>query len=197
MGIKDLEDYCSSSRSLKAEYKNEIEILIGFEAEYFPSLFGDVMKILKNHSYDYLILGQHYIGEEPGGRYSGKITDEDKYLIGYVDQCIEAINTHRFSYIAHPDIIHYVGKATAYKKQMGRLCQAAKQAAIPLEINLAGLQEGCQYPNEAFFCLAAEFGNEVILGYDAHEPEQLKNVALEELGRTFAQKCGVKLIDSL
>lgn len=197
MEIKHLEDYFSSLSALKAEYKSEIEILIGFEAEYFPSLFGELIDILHNYNYDYLILGQHFIGEEPEGRHSGRKTDQDKYLINYVNQCIEAIETNCFTYIAHPDIIHYVGETATYLKHMKRLCQAAKQASMPLEFNLAGLQEGYHYPSEVFFKLAAEIGNEVILGNDAHCPEQLKNAELEEKGRAFAKKCGLKLIDSL
>ena len=53
---------------------------------------------------------------------------------------------------------------------MTRFCKAAKSMNIPLEINLLGLRERREYPRIDFWKIAAEIGNDVILGSDSHEP---------------------------
>ena len=58
-----------------------------------------------------------------------------------------------------------------------------------------GLSEGRHYPNEAFWKIAAEEGNDVILGFDAHRPEHLQNRAVEEQARNMAKRLGLKLIE--
>ena len=58
------------------------------------------------------MLGQHFIGAEYDvpQHTAPKPTSERKRLTYYVDSVIEAIGTGRFTYVAHPDIINYVGE---------------------------------------------------------------------------------------
>jgi hypothetical protein len=91
----------------------------------------------------------------------------------YCDQTIEALYTGLFTYFAHPDIMHFVGEEAIYRQQMRRICRAAKECQVPLEINLLGLYLQRQYPNPIFWELAAEEGCKVVLGVDAHKPEFL------------------------
>ena len=142
-----------------------------------------------------MILGQHYVGDEIGEPYCGRKTEDESILTRYVDQSIEALQTGLFTYFAHPDLMNFIGDAAAYEREMGRLCRAARQTDTPLEINLLGLSEGRHYPNPAFWKIAAREGNEVILGYDAHRPEQLLNRAVEQSARRMAEKLGLKLIE--
>ena len=40
---------------ISEEYKKDIEILIGYEVEYTPTYFQDVLKYLKQYPFDYII----------------------------------------------------------------------------------------------------------------------------------------------
>lgn len=75
--------------------------------------------------------------------------------------------------MAHPDVIRFTGDDVVYEREMRRLCLAAKEKHIPLEINLLGIRDGRYYPRELFWKIAGEVGCEVILGCDAHEPESI------------------------
>ena len=80
---------------------------------------------------------------------------------------------------------------------MRRLCRAAIETGTPLEINLLGIREGRHYPVERFWQIAAEEGNAVILGFDAHAPKHLSDAASEQAGLALARSCGIEPIDTL
>ena len=172
--IEKLDDYVSTLLALREEYKDRINILIGFEAEYSPELFEPMMKMLSPYPIDYLIMGQHFVGNEQGEVYNGReFTDEGK-LVRYVDQVIEGAKTGAFTYFAHPDLINYAGdNEELYRTEMRRLCEAFKELGIPLEFNLLGFEEHRNYPCDRFWNVVAEVGNEVILGCDAHQPSKV------------------------
>ena len=112
-------------------------------------------------------------------------------------QTIEALQTGLFTYFAHPDLFHYVGSEAIFAGEMRKLCRAAKQTDTPLEINLLGLREGRHYPNSCFWRIAAEEGNSVILGSDAHRPEHVLDAQSEEKAIELANELGLQLIGTL
>ena len=61
-----LDSYFNSLTSLREEYKHDITIYIGFEAEYLPELIPLQDKLFSGYPIDYLILGQHTLTREPG-----------------------------------------------------------------------------------------------------------------------------------
>ena len=60
----EFEGYVCSIRDLKKEYKDDIEILLGLETEYYPETFKRFMEFVKPYKLDYMILGQHFVGNE-------------------------------------------------------------------------------------------------------------------------------------
>lgn len=188
MTTDETEDYVTSVQALKAEYKDDIEIFLGFEAEYLKDLWDDLKAFLAPYHIDYLILGQHFLGMEGDGNYCGRPSPDEERLTKYVDTVIEALRTNCFSYLAHPDLINFTGDEKVYKRQMTRLCLTAKELNIPLEINLLGLMEQRQYPSNRFFSLASSLGNSFILGRDAHEPTMFLDKQTLDDTCLFAQK---------
>lgn len=172
MLMEELEGYVDTVLALQKEYEGKIQILLGLEVEYLPKYFDQLMRAVDRYPFDYLILGQHYLRN--GGRgeaYTGLATDSDDDLICYVRQSVEALETGRFTYFAHPDLIHYTGSRDRYRKWMRILCKETARRRIPLEINLLGLEDRRHYPNPVFWQIAAEEGNVAVFGSDAHDPE--------------------------
>lgn len=127
---RDLEDYIRSLEALRREYRDRIEILIGFEAEYYPALFDDMMSLIGQYDYDYLIMGQHYIGNEDGS-YNPTPTEDAEKLGQYVDQVLEGLSTGRFTYLAHPDLLNYTPDDDIYRMHMTRLARGCLELDIP------------------------------------------------------------------
>lgn len=197
MQPEETADYVNTLLSLKQEYRGEIDIHIGFEAEYIPTLFQDLLRMLEPYPYEYLVLGQHFLDMENEGPWSGWRCDDEARLAHYVDQCSEALNTGAFSCFVHPDVFNFVGDETAYRTQMRRLCREAKACGVPLEYNLLGYGTGRHYPTPAFWEEAAVVGNKVIIGWDAHAPSWLEQPQLEFDANEFLKELGLCRIDTL
>ena len=197
MRMAELAPYFETLRHLKSEYQKDIEILIGFEAEYYPDYFGALLSALQPFHYDYLILGQHFIGNEMHAPYMAVPTRDKSVLTCYVNQCIDALKTGEFVYLAHPDLPNFIGEPEFYQTEMARLCKAAKELNIPLEFNLLGFSTGRHYPCARFFKLAADMGNGVILGCDAHSPNAVANPDVLKKAEEFLQALGISVLPKL
>ena len=197
MKPEELPGYVQSLKNLRAEYRDRLEILIGVEVEYYPKYFPRLKEILKANNIEYIILGQHFLNNEVDGPYCGAPTGDEAVLAQYVSQSAEALHTRMFTYFAHPDLIHFTGSDKIYKKHMRVLAAEAKKSGTPLEINLLGLSERRNYPAERFWEIAAEEGNTVVLGCDAHRPEGLSVPQAEEEAREMAERLGLKLVETV
>lgn len=174
MPPSDAEGYVKEVRALAEEYKNEIEIFVGFEAEYFPPVFDRLLSFCRNNGVDYLIMGQHSLINEPENIWTSAPWKDKKVLTHYVDEVLEGLSTGSFSYLCHPDLFHYTGDDEEfYMAENERLCIGAKKLGIPLEINIHGYIDGRYYPSDRFFGIAKKVGNDTILGVDAHDPSEL------------------------
>ena len=174
MDIEDGEEYVRTIRALADKYKDDIHISVGFEMEYYPSCFCEMLDLTRKFGADYLILGQHFIGDEyPNGIGSRAYTEDPLLLREYVDNVIKGIESGVFSYVAHPDIINFGGDVEFYENEMTRLCLVAKEHNVPLEINLHGIHHERHYPSDRFFAIAGEVGAPVTFGVDAHESSAL------------------------
>lgn len=185
-------EYVGAIRSLAEEYKGRIELLVGYEMEYYPDLFNRTVKFVADLGCDYLILGQHFIGNEEA--YSAK-TDSLQRFDRYVNQTIEAMETGLFTYLCHPDLCMYTGDRSALEKGYLKLCEAAKRLEIPLELNMYGMADGRHYPSDTFFKIAAQVGNVIVAGCDAHTPRRLADPQELKDMAAFAKRCGVKPIE--
>ena len=171
MGVEEFPEYARQVNRMKEKYAGKIQIHLGVEAEYYPKLFPKLLDILREQDTEYLLLGQHYLYNE-----------EDVRI---------------FSYMAHPDLIHYLGDADIYRRHMRRLCCAAKDCNVPLEVNLLGLQENRHYPNDVFWEIAAEEECPVIFGMDAHTPEALCDKEVVQTAEEWIARYGLKKMEML
>lgn len=197
MRMDQLGGYVRTVLALREEYKGKIHIPLGFELEYYPNLFPMLLPVLRDQPIDYLLLGQHFVGDEIGDSYNGVVTQDVRQLERYVDQTIDAMQTGLFTYFAHPDLINFQGSRKDYRLQMRRICREAKSCGIPLEYNLLGLSGGKNYPSRVFWELAAEEGCPVILGRDAHDPESLLDVKTEQKALAVIGELGLPLIHTV
>lgn len=191
-----LDDYLNSIRYLKDKYKNEIDILIGLECEYFERYLPWLKKMIKEKDIDYIILGNHYYQTDELHKYFGTPVDE-YYLKSYVDHCIKAIDSGLYSYIAHPDLVYYDQSSDLYQQEMSRLCAYAKEKDMPLEFNLLGFETKRHYPNDTFWQIASKYQNKAIIGYDAHTPDSLLNDKVYNQAYNYLKSLDVELIDSI
>lgn len=167
-----LDDYVASVLALRQEYGDQITIRLGFEAEYYPDLFPAMLDLLRPYPLDYLLLAQHFIDSRECV-YNTDPQSSEIALTQYTDRCLEGMRTGCFSYLAHPDLFRFTGDPDVYRREVIRLSTGAKELGIPLEINLLGLRERKNYPSPQFWEIVGEIRCPVVLGCDAHSPEDL------------------------
>lgn len=199
MPMSDIDGYVSTLLAMRRRFGGYIDIKIGFETEYYPRYFDELIAKYRQYPIDYIIYAGHYIGNEG---------DEDCFcgfdetgdvsrLRAYVDSTIEAIGTGRFSMIAHPDMIHFVGDRDIYRAEMRRLVCAARERDIPLELNLNGIRDRRYYPCEDFWHIVGELGAVATLGCDAHQPRHVADKGEILTAYRFADKQGVNIVDNI
>lgn len=192
MVYNDLDDYLDTLVAFKEAYKPQIDIKIGFECEYFRDYLPYYKRLKNDPRVDYLILGHHYDRYPIGTYYYGNKHLTHQQVKTYVDDCIEAMDTGLFSYIAHPDLI-FIGldhSSPFLDHQLERLILHAKKTKTPLEVNAGGERRGKQhfdrywnapYPHPYFFKLVSKHQAKVIIGLDAHQPEDLNHEIYHEM----------------
>ena len=87
--VAQANDYIAEIKVLREKYKDKIDILVGFEMEYFHDTFPEMLQNAKNYGGEYLICGAHYV--EENGTYSGKETSDPHHVQKYVAAVVAAI----------------------------------------------------------------------------------------------------------
>lgn len=190
---EELEGYCATVRSLQKAYAGQIQIPLGVEAEYYPVTWKELVPHLQDAGVEYMILGQHNTGNEYDAPHNSIATVDTSLLVRYCNQVITAMETGKFTYVAHPDFLNFIGDSQIYQQQVQRICKASIDTDTPLEINLLGVRERRHYPNLLFWEMAAQEGCKVVLGMDAHSPNVITNTQQEVDAMKIVQNLGLNL----
>lgn len=194
---EEFPEYLNTVRELQKQYKDRLTIHTGVEAEYYPAHFQELLGWIRDNDVEYMILGQHWLGNEQGERHVMHPFEEEERLARYCDQTIEAMQTGVFSYLAHPDLPGFVGDDKIYCRQMSRLIREAKACGLPLEINLHGARLNCNYPDRRFWELVAEEDSPVVLGRDAHAAEEFLDLETQQRMETMVSQLGLRLLPKI
>ena len=187
MPLAAMPDYLNSVRALKEKYAGQIRVLLGFECEYFPEYLNWLAETKEREQLDYLILGNHYrLTDENGSLYYGQCRTAEQ-LGDYVRNTIKGAETGMFAYLAHPDLFmrsygRFDDNCRAAAKDLAQACRAMN---LPMEYNvhdryIAPLTGRISYPHPEFFDIAAAEGVKIIVGIDAHEPQEIADPAQME-----------------
>ncbi|MBR1920251.1 MAG: histidinol-phosphatase [Spirochaetales bacterium] len=204
MPVSQFANYIESIRSLRTEFEDRIDLKIGLECEYFRTFFSWLDDIKEEYSLDYLILGNHFIGDEQTGLYSGKATLR-KDLYRYLDEIDHAMRDGRFAYLCHPDIIFssYAEFDESCIDISKKICELSLSYDFPLEYNILGLQKrtdgkfkGLGYPCRDFWEIVQQEGCKVIVGLDAHDPSAVDGSKMKEVLDELGTE-GFNLIDTI
>ena len=166
--------YVNEILALREKYEGQIKLLVGYEAEYYPALFKKMVEGLRSLPVDYMILGQHFFNNEYDGIHCTTHVDDIRSVKGYVRQVCAAMRTGLYTYVAHPDLNNYAGDMDEYAEAMRPICEVSLETDTPLEINLLGIRGNRPYPKECFWRVCSEYGCKVVVGSDAHSPDELR-----------------------
>ncbi|HBM70613.1 MAG TPA: hypothetical protein DD377_04535 [Firmicutes bacterium] len=200
------DSYVNSVNRLKKKYKNQIEIKLGFECEWYGNTFKNYYEDLLQHKgFDYLILGQHCFLNQGRMIFYKSIADEEKGCELYASDLIDGIRSGLFSYVCHPDFFILGSEGISNIDEIStRIALEAKKANIPLEINMgqtrrlsfpkAASPYEPYYPYVPFWKIVKEIGNKIVVGVDAHNPSDFSRSDYLAL-RKFIKDLNLKVSD--
>ena len=178
MSFKQMNEYEEAVLKAKEKYKNECEILLGYEVDYIK---GHVDERVLNADVDYLIGSVHFIDKWgfDNPEFIGKYEDEniDEIWQEYFNAVEEMVRTNFFDIVGHFDLIKvfkFMPKKEILPMAKNALL-AIKKADMVLELNSAGIRKpvGEAYPSLDILKEAHKLGIEITFGSDAHTPEQV------------------------
>ncbi len=178
MGFSQMQGYEQEILNLKDEFKEQIDIRLGYEVDFLPGFLDE--RVL-NAKVDYLIGSVHFINKwgfdnpEFIGEYKNR--NIDKIYQDYFDAIAAMAKSGHFNIIGHLDLI----KVFNYRpKKDVRLIakdaiKAIKQANLTVELNSAGLRKPVKeiYPSRKLLEMCYENSIDITFGSDAHKLEQI------------------------
>ena len=189
-------DYMEEITLLREKYRDKIEIKIGFEMEYYPEYFDEMLSVAKQYNAEYLLLGQHFIfnGEYDGIHPTVRPNEDINSLEEFTSNIVDAIKSGVFTYVAHPDIFNFTGDSNAYRQSIKRICQASKECNVPIEINFLGIRDRRHYPREKFWQTVGETDAPVTFGFDAHDKMSAYDGESLKVAKEMVQKHNLNYI---
>lgn len=186
MDWDEIDAYIASISHLREKYRDQIEIHIGFESEFFPGLLDEKKEL--SEKVEYMLLGQHH--NDPytiAVDYFRENSEED--ILVYAEQVCAGLDSGLFTYLCHPDVImmkqrHFTPACERAAHMIGAKCA---ETNTPVEINLRGVQKGKKhiddgmqyyYPNHDFWKILSQYHLNCVYGVDAHNPRDLLDLSL-------------------
>jgi len=178
LSFDEMDAYVSDILSAKEKYKDQIEILLGYEVDWLP---GHMDEKVLNADVDYLIGSVHFIDkwsfDNPEFIGGWETRDVDEIWKAYFEATEAMARSGKFDIIGHLDLI----KVFKYlpKKDVRLLAadalRAIKQNGMVLEINTAGLRKPVKeiYPSQQLLEEAYALNIPITFGSDAHAVEQV------------------------
>lgn len=180
--------YCDEVRSLREEYADSVEIVLGAEVDFLPDAAEQMRSLLQSARLDYVLGGVHFIGTW-GFDFTlqdWKLLDDEacfaKYH-AYYGLIRKMAEFGVFQTAAHVDLVklfsmdrYRVWEATAEgEAAVADALDALAEAGMAMEVSSAGLRKPCKeiYPGPRIMRMAKERDLEITFGSDAHACEQV------------------------
>jgi len=178
LAFDEMEAYAHDILTAREKYKNDIEILLGYEVDWLPGHMDD--RVL-NANVDYLIGSVHFIDkwsfDNPEFIGGWKDRDIDEIWQAYFEATETMAQSGKFDIVGHFDLIKvfkYLPKQDVRLLAKNAL-KAIKQSGMVLELNAAGLRKPVEeiYPSKVLLEEAYALGIPITFGSDAHAPDQI------------------------
>jgi len=206
MRASEINGYVNKVLELKERYHDKIQIKLGFEVDFFENQEKNTMQALKTYidNIDYIYGSVHVLRTENGlfafddSRFLKKYNqfdNIDEIYVKYYNTLQKMITSSIFAcdIVSHFDLPKKFNKAFQdhglIMEKVSQTLELIKKKKLVIEINSSGFRKEIneQYPSEEIIKLMYELDIPVLLGSDAHQPEELayKFKSIIKLLKTF------------
>ncbi|WP_319524956.1 histidinol-phosphatase [uncultured Desulfosarcina sp.] len=182
--LKRFAAYMTVCRRLQAKYADRIEILVGFESEYYEGSIDLAHRLIGQFSPDYVVGSVHHVKEIPFDYSPEKYREAadrcgglDGLYAAYFDQQFEMLQALKPHVVGHLDLIRIYDpeysvrlvKPNIWEKILRNL-EGVKRLGLILDFNLRPLSRGEKEPylSAPILKQAIDMGIDVVPGDDSH-----------------------------
>jgi histidinol-phosphatase (PHP family) len=186
----DFDAYAAEAKALAQEFRDRIEVLVGFEAEVVPaSGYADQMLAMQDrYELEYMVGSVHYVGElqidgtmEEFHAAVAEFGGLESLAVRYYDTVAEMAARLKPEVVGHLDLIRRNAPAgadlqtNAITAAADRALQSVKESGAILDLNTAGWRKGLGNPYPAPWLVrrANELGIGFCFGDDSHGAAQV------------------------
>lgn len=196
-----LDEYADEIDELREAYP-DLEIIRGFEADWYPGCEADLEKTCESASF---VLGSvHYLGEfavdwDEDMR-AWETWGADGLWRRYVDAWCQACFCPRFDSMAHPDLprlfsVSGYAPSIPLAPLWDKMAEAARESGIRIEVSTAGLRKSFSdfYPEEGLLKRFHAAGVPITVGSDSHTSDTVGYRIADAYA--YAARIGYRRID--
>lgn len=181
MAKSEFPHYIKEVLRLKEEYKDQIEVLLGVESDFFPEHVQIYRKCYDKYPFDYIIGSVHRSGGVSifnKKRWNGlderkKIQEKETYY----DLIRQSAESGMFQVLGHIDAMKgfYPEFSNIKTEAVDKTLKIIAECDVAIEINTSGKTKdsGGWYPSDDIIEKALHYGVKVTFGSDAHIPERV------------------------
>ncbi len=190
-------DYCKKADELKKQYKDIIDIMVGIEVDWHPTIENEVKSVLSEGQFD-LVIGSSHLHAIKNADIFNKVKTRSEYARAMMQNTTLLAKSGYFDAVAHIDMYKWVFSLPDrfllsddgfceqnIKDDIENALLAIKQNGLMLEINphFAKGDIAKVYPSEYITNMAIKIGIPFYYGSDAHTPQDV-GVMLDILLKT-------------
>lgn len=176
-------EYCKKAYKLKEEYKDIIDVIVGIEIDWHPSVENEVKAVLDEGQFE-RVIGSSHLHAIKNADIFNKVKTRTEYAKAMMENTTSLANSGYFDAVAHIDMYKWVFtlpdrfpliddgfKEENIKEDIEKTLNAIKQNGLELEINPHFKKE--LYPSPYITKRALELGIKFYFGSDAHKPQDV------------------------
>ena len=181
--------YCELGCEIKEKYRGVLDVRLGIEIDWHPTIKNQVEDVLSQGEFDFKIGSSHLHAIKSIPFFDGRLTQDD-YIELMMENTQSAAESGYFDSIAHIDLYKWIFlKPERYKFKDGDCDEcdhehsikaaltAIKQNGLLAEVNthlyVATGDKKSIYPSVYIANMAKSLGIDFYFGSDAHSPEQV------------------------
>jgi histidinol-phosphatase (PHP family) len=176
--------YMEEARRLEQKYREELRILVGFEAEWYTGSMDLVEQLVSQYRPDYIVGSVHHVddmnfdyGPEDYRAAVRVAGSPERLYCRYFDQQHEMITALRPEVVGHFDLIRIYDPDYRRRLELPEIwsrirrnLDAVRELGLILDFNVRALGKGASEPyvSESILRLAVDLGIDLVPGDDSH-----------------------------
>jgi histidinol-phosphatase (PHP family) len=182
MSIDKFPVYLNDVAEAQCNYPG-IKIRLGLEADYLPAHLEYISAFLQHYPFDFVIGSVHFIGDWDlsNPKFSEHIHEfgVNQTYRAYYKLVKETAMTGLYDVLGHFDMPKRLGyfPDEDLSAEINEALQAVKLKGMALDVNTSGMRWAGKeiYPSESILRSAFSLGIPIVIGSDAHKPEDVAN----------------------